>query len=291
MNLLRLPTTPKALLGVALLLLLFLRVWEKQTAPPLPPAEPAGGNEQLESPKEFLAPNLVAKSALIYDMATDRFLFEQTSLTPLPTASLGKVMTALLATENLPATSTVTFAGDVFPLRKLINLTLLASINDGAEALAAAVAAQTGENFITLMNRRAADLGLRQTFFLDASGLDWSTNFAGGYSSARDLAHLFAHIIKNQPALLEATKETGYIIKSATGQLYYPANTNKAVSQIPDLLASKTGSTDLAGGNLVTVFDRGLNQPVVAVILGSTLEARFSDMTALTRAAMEHFAN
>ncbi|MEK7505151.1 MAG: hypothetical protein AAB589_02625 [Patescibacteria group bacterium] len=275
----------KALMvGGLLLLVVFLVITERENLEPVLTPVPIP-QTQFVVPK-----NILARAVLVYDLTTQQTLFAKQADRPLPTASLSKVMTALLATENLNATSTVALSEDFFSLTKLINLTLLASINDGAEALAMAVEQQTGKNFVETMNRRARELGLEQTFFLDASGLDWSTNLAGGYSSARDLATLFSYIVEQEPALLEATKETGLIIKSGTGQLYFPANTNKAASAIPDLLASKTGSTDLAGGNLVTVFDRGLNQPVIIVVLGSTLDGRFADTTTLAQATLEYFA-
>lgn len=244
----------------------------------------------LAKPVFALPTKLAAKAALIYDVETGKNLYQQFSTTPLATASVGKVMTALLAVENLPPTTELTLGADTFPLQKMINLMLLVSSNEAAEVIATAVGEKTQQSFTDLMNSRARELGLTQTFFLDASGLDWSDNFAGGYSSAQDLATLFAYVLKEQPVLLEATKESGLIIRASGGSLYYPENTNKAVAQIPDLLASKTGTTPLAGANLVTVFDRGLNQPVVAVILGSTPEERFVDMTKLVRAAYTYYS-
>jgi D-alanyl-D-alanine carboxypeptidase len=67
-------------------------------------------------------------------------------------------------------------------------------------------------------------------------------------------------------------------------------NTNQGVVQVPGALLSKTGFTDLAGGNLVVVFDAGMAHPVAVVVLGSTVEGRFTDVKRLMDATLAHFA-
>ena len=63
-------------------------------------------------------------------------------------------------------------------------------------------------------------------------------------------------------------------IRSTTGTVHTLANTNPDTTQIPGLLMSKTGYTDLAGGNLVIIFDAGIDHPVAIVVLGSTRDDR-----------------
>jgi D-alanyl-D-alanine carboxypeptidase len=62
------------------------------------------------------------------------------------------------------------------------------------------------------------------------------------------------------------------------------------VNTIPGLLLSKTGYTDLAGGNLALVFDSGIGHPIAVVVLGSSQKARFTDGTTLVAATLAHFA-
>jgi len=62
------------------------------------------------------------------------------------------------------------------------------------------------------------------------------------------------------------------------------------VGTIPRLLLSKTGYTDLAGGNLALVFDAGIMHPIAVIVLGSSKSARFTDGTALVAATLAHFA-
>ena len=57
------------------------------------------------------------------------------------------------------------------------------------------------------------------------------------------------------------------------------------MGNIAGVLASKTGYTTLAGGNLVVAFDAGLNHPVIVAVLGSSYNGRFSDVTTLIEAA------
>jgi D-alanyl-D-alanine carboxypeptidase len=61
------------------------------------------------------------------------------------------------------------------------------------------------------------------------------------------------------------------------------------VNRFPDLLLSKTGYTDLAGGNLVIVYDAGINHPIAIVVLGSTEDGRFTDVSQLIAATLAHF--
>ena len=78
----------------------------------------------------------------------------------------------------------------------------------------------------------------------------------------------------------------------ASAQNIYPAqNTNYFVDQVPNIIASKTGFTDLAGGNLVIAYDAGLNRPIIISVLGSSEEGRFKDALKLLEASMEEIQN
>lgn len=65
-------------------------------------------------------------------------------------------------------------------------------------------------------------------------------------------------------------------------------NTNEAVERFPGLIASKTGFTSLAGGNLAVAFEAGPMYPIIIVVLGSTLEERFNDIEKLIWASLEY---
>ena len=101
------------------------------------------------------------------------------------------------------------------------------------------------------------------------------------------MAVLLAHLLIKNPELLDATRESDLLFRSLSNITHKGKNTNPLVATVPGVLASKTGYTDLAGGNLALAFDAGLGHPIVAVVLGSTYDGRFSDIRKLIVASME----
>jgi len=134
------------------------------------------------------------------------------------------------------------------------------------------------------MNITADDLGLSSLKFYNATGLDLSTTEAGAYGSARDVTFLLEHILKSAPSLLLTTTESNNRIYNATGAYHEAENTNPTIKKIPNLLGSKTGYTELAGGNLTIVFDAGFNRPIIITVLGSSFDDRFTDVLQLVAA-------
>jgi D-alanyl-D-alanine carboxypeptidase len=137
------------------------------------------------------------------------------------------------------------------------------------------------------MNVEAKKIALPQSYFLNETGLDESVTESGGYGSADDVAKLVQYILKNHPDILESTKYSSISIKSLSGA-HIAKNTDILADKIPGLLASKTGYTALAGGNLVVAFDTSIGRPFIAVVLGSTESGRFTDMQKLVDAAMKY---
>jgi D-alanyl-D-alanine carboxypeptidase len=88
-----------------------------------------------------------------------------------------------------------------------------------------------------------------------------------------------------------ATTRSSAQASSEGGTSFSVKNTDPFVGTLPRLLLSKTGYTDLAGGNLSLVFDAGINHPIAVVVLGSSKNERFTDGTALVAATIEHFAD
>ena len=256
------------------------------------------------SPFEHVS--IEAQAAYVYDLTAEKILFSKNERSQLPLASLTKLMTALVASELISVDSIVTIekesiaingdngfhTGERWKFKDLLDYTLLVSSNDGANAIAVAAGAfiHNQDNFVDQMNQTAASLGLTQTYFINESGLDKSPLVGGGYGSARDTASLLAYIISIHPKLLEATAYETLNFVSEDQYIYNATNTNSAVGNIPGLVASKTGFTELAGGNLAIVFDAGINRPVVAVVLGSSFEGRFRDIEKLVGASLEDIA-
>ncbi|MBI4155792.1 MAG: D-alanyl-D-alanine carboxypeptidase [Candidatus Zambryskibacteria bacterium] len=252
---------------------------------------------------------LEAKAAYVFDVAKGRVIFKKNENLQLPLASLTKLMTALTALELAPKNSQITIKkeflkeegdtgllpGETWKLKDLMNFSLVVSSNDGARSVASVVGAvnlKTADfdlgrkDFITQMNSVAQKLGLKQMYFINENGLD-EGNIAGGYGSASDVANLLRHIIVNKPELLEATKYQSTTISSETKK-HLAKNTNEELGQIPGLIASKTGYTALAGGNLAIAFDASIGRPIIVVVVGSTEKGRFSDVQLLVNASLNY---
>ena len=252
---------------------------------------------------------ITGKAAYVWDVANQRVLFKKNESEQLPLASLTKLMTALLAQEILEEKQKVSInetairqdgesglmRDESFERLALSDLTLMSSSNDGAYALAYAAGTVLNDNnpanaFVQAMNIRAKEIGLTATYFKNPTGLDISTTEGGAYGTARDIAFLMEYIIDHEPGILAyTTKEEAEIFNTA-GTLHDAENTNYYVDEIPGLIGSKTGYTDLAGGNLVVAFEAGLNRPVIIAVLGSTRQERFSDVLALVKASREYIA-
>lgn len=275
------------------------------------------GNQSLNKKmaavsKEIINPfnqvTLLAKGAIVWDVINQQTLFAKNPDEPLPLASLTKVMTAVTAESNLsdnlnikikpeylaPEGDSKLVVGDTWRASDLQDFTLLTSSNDGALALAAVAESRIAKNdenpkiqFIKAMNDETKVIGLANSRFFNEHGLDRGIDRGGAYGSARDMALLFEYTLKNYPKILEATRYKNLRFASAE-KIYSAENTNIAVDQIPNLIASKTGYTDLAGGNLVVAYDAGLNRPIVISILGSTEAGRFEDTLKLVEASLKY---
>ncbi len=266
---------------------------------------------QIKKANAFEAVDLEAKSAVVWDVVNGRTIFSKNCDEPLPLASLTKVMTAITATKEIDANQKVQITpedlspegdsnlivGDTWQASELRDFTLLTSSNDGAYALASVIKANRNNqmkdadnDFIKNMNENATDIGLSSSKFFNEHGLDRDGNKGGAYGSARDMVTLFEYALKNYPEILEATRYKNLNF-SSTEKIYPAENTNIIVDKIPNLIASKTGYTDLAGGNLIVAFDAGLGRPIIISVLGSSEEGRFSDVLKLVEATKQQLPN
>ena len=260
---------------------------------------------------------LVAKSAIVYDAGTEEILFEKNAEVQLPLASITKVMMVIVALDGLPEDSVVDInsqalneegqsglrEGQKWKLKDIVDLTLVESSNDGAAAIVAAWSAfknkdtslpkdnNISSDFLEAMNSKAKEIGLGQTYFLNETGLDKNAIVSGGYGSALDVAKMFSYAISKFGSSFEATRYREIQVSSLGKTEYIVKNTNTSVEQIPGIVASKTGYTDLAGGNLVILFDAGLGHPIVISVLGSTIDGRFEDVSELIRATLDYLGS
>ncbi|TSC62400.1 MAG: D-alanyl-D-alanine carboxypeptidase (penicillin-binding protein 5/6) [Parcubacteria group bacterium Gr01-1014_48] len=270
--------------------------------------EPAGittTHEPKAVTNTFENMELEARAAYVWDINTRQAFFKKNPDAKLPLASLAKIMTAVTISDQVPRGTVVTvdkralgnegdtglLSGEQWRLRDLLEFTLLVSSNDGAAALASitnsdALTASSTQPFVETMNKKAQEIGLTQSYFSNPSGLDTSEHESGAYGSVRDMARLFEYALRNIPEALEATTYKDLKITSLSGFTHDAKNTNVLIDRIPGLIASKTGFTNLAGGNLVIAFEAGPGKPVIIAVLGSTFDGRFSDVEKLVWATL-----
>lgn len=255
-------------------------------------------------PDAFAQVPLEAKAAIVYDLVTKEVLYAKNADAQLPLASLTKLLTVYAALAELSPSTPITIStavtrlegphafsvGQTFTLDDLARLTLTASLNDGAAAIIEATAARENRTQTEALASAATALALVQTYAVNGHGLDVNTTVSGGYGSASDLARLAGALVNQAPTIAEATTQSFAQAVSKSGTSFKVANTDPMVDTIPHILLSKTGYTDLAGGNLVLVFDVGIGHPIAVVVLGSSKKARFTDGTALVAATFAHFA-
>lgn len=244
---------------------------------------------------EFPNTNLVAKTAIVWAVDEDKIIYGDNAKTIMPLASLTKLMTAVVVSEHLGSDVSVRIlpqdlatdgenglqVGESWSAHDLINFMLTVSSNDAAAALRRKVE-ESGIDMIEEMNRRTKELGLSHMSFANASGLDVIPGSqAGAAGTAQDVALLLDYIITEKPELVEITTKPQVLLVSDSGISHQEENTNSLAGTLIGLRAGKTGFTDTAGGNLAVAFEPILGEPTIAVVLGSTKESRFDDISQL----------
>ncbi len=228
--------------------------------------------------------SMTASGVVVLDLQSGQELYARNGALRRPMGSLTKLMTALLIVENhrLDEEATVprgigsvqgTVAnlppGERFTVGDLLSALLLASANDAAKTLAVFDGGTEAE-FVRKMNARADALGLQNTSFANAAGLD----APGQYSTPRDLAWLTLAVLR-QPAIRErmGLKETA--ITSLNGRVIKLSHTHALLHEDPLVIAGKTGTTVAAKQCLLSVVREG-DREYVVVLLGS--RERYADM-------------
>lgn len=229
----------------------------------------------------------------------EKVLFEKNSKEILPIASLTKLMTALVFLEEkkekeLKETSILISEkaanqtdvpnygnlkkGGEWNLEKLLELMLIYSSNDATFALAEN---ENEEKFISKMNQKAKELDLKNTYFVNPTGLDpENLSFSQenldyfNFSTAQDLFKLTKFILNESPLIFEISRKKGdFLVEN--GILDLSLNNFK-------ILGGKTGFTPEAGGCLILVLEDERGNKFVNIILGAdTLEGRIEEMKKL----------
>lgn len=228
-----------------------------------------------------------ASSAYVLDLSSMSVLYEKNPDQGLYPASASKMMTALVAMDNYSLQQKLEVATESAVLGHKLNLVfgqkisvadLLASLlifsaNDSAYVLANNHPLGYAE-FIEDMNQKARNLNLRQTFFINPSGIDEP----GQQSTARELSVIARELLK-QPYLKELVA-TPYkrIVSEDQSWSYELNNTNLLLGQIRGVTGVKTGTTELAGEVLITLVEREGRQILISLM---SSQDRYADTSKL----------
>jgi serine-type D-Ala-D-Ala carboxypeptidase (penicillin-binding protein 5/6) len=243
------------------------------------------------------APDVRAPSAIVMEASTGDVAFARRASQKRSIASTTKLMTALISAESVALDDVLTAApydpapaesvvglrtGERMTVRDLLRALMLPSANDAAVTLATGISGSVPA-FVEEMNRRARQLGLRDTSYANPVGLDE----AGNRSSARDLVRLAAVLRRN--AFLRRTTDLPRATLTSGSRRRVVVNRNRLVRQVPDVDGVKTGRTQQAGYVLVGSATRG-GVTVLSAVLGESSEAaRDADSLALLRYGLDRY--
>ncbi len=222
---------------------------------------------------------LPVKAAVLMSEDTGEVLYKQNMDVPMPMASITKIMTMLLVFEevdkgNIALTDLVKVSehaasmggsqvwldpSESFTVDEMLRAVCVASANDAAVALAEHVAGSE-QVFVEMMNRRAAELGMVNTSYANACGLDQE----GLYSTAYDVAILSRKIMEHDELVKYTTVWTDSLRDGQTMLV----NTNKLLNSYSGITGLKTGTTSGAGICISATAERD-NMSMIAVVLGA----------------------
>lgn len=243
--------------------------------------------------EEDIAPN--AKSAILIEASTGKVLYEKNIDEKYAPASMTKMMSLLLIMENIDnrnlrmnevikvSKNASSMGGSQIFLQENEEMTVedllkgitIGSANDATVALAERIGG-TESAFVELMNKKAKELGLKNTNFKNPTGLDEANH----YSSSRDMSIISRELVKHSK-ILEFSSIYETYLRTDTDNKFWLVNTNKLVRFYPGVDGLKTGYTEEAGYCLTATINKD-NMRLIAVVMGEpTSSIRNSEVSAL----------
>ncbi len=248
------------------------------------------------APLENAVPmELTAAGAVLLEAEGGTVIFEKNAQEKRPVASVTKLMTLLLCLEELEAgrlsledcvtvssnaagqigSQALLDAGAVYPLRDLLRSTIIASANDAAVAIAEHMAG-TEADFALLMNQRAAELGMTDTCYVNATGLP----VEGQYTTAADVAKLACEICRH-PEYFTHSSVWMDTLTHPSGRTTDLTNTNRLVRFYDGCDGLKTGSADDSRYCLAATAQKN-GMRLIAIVLGvPNSQTRFDEARAM----------
>ena len=240
---------------------------------------PVQAEEAPEEPED-----LYARSAVLMDADSGRVLFGKEEHVIRPMASTTKIMTCILALEEMEEGQTATVSrnaarqpkmrlgvqeGEEYYLEDLLYALMLESYNDSAVVIAEEISGSV-ENFADQMNEKAAALGCTDTHFVTPNGLDGEDEEGIHSTTAKDLARIMRYCIMESPkreAFLEVTRTKEYSFTDVEGKRSFSCSNHNAFLDMMDgALSGKTGFTADAGYCYVGALRQGERTFIVALL-------------------------
>lgn len=227
-------------------------------------------------------PHIESKACIVVDAVNGQVLFEKAADERRPVASTQKLLSALVAVESLDLKKVITVTdadtrceptklylktGEKLPFATILTAMLIKSYNDTAQCVARSVGGSI-PGFAAMMNRRAAQLGMKNSHFINPHGLPAD----GQFSTARDMAKLARTVFFN-PTIRNIVGRYEVIIKRGDGRTKKIQNTNYLLKPdssyyMPQCTGMKTGFTNAAGKCLVSSATLK-GRTVICVLLGA----------------------
>jgi len=267
-----------------------------------------------------LGPKLTAQSAVVVNLEDGQVIFQKNPERPLPIASLTKLMTGLVflerknkgweemieikeedliregereqlalseEKEELPPAQLGLKVGDRVKLKDIFSTALIGSANDSARVLTRCAGSE-GENFVKLMNDKAKQLGMNQTFFQEPTGLSPES-----YSTSQDLIKLLTAVLEREEMKQVLTRpDYSFSLSRQGGNYWYRVmNRNKLIDNFIGLDLAKTGYLEESGYCFAGRVEEGDKKLAVVVLGADNNQDRFQEAKALIWWAEEQLNN
>ena len=240
------------------------------------------------------APLITAEGAILMDADNGAILYQKNMDTPYFPASITKIMTCLLAVENCSLSETVTMSseavfgidrtssnvgldvGQAISMEEAVLCVMLASANEAASAIAEHVSGSI-DDFVELMNQRAAELGCTNTHFANANGLPDPDH----YISPHDMALIAKAFNENDTCRrLASMRDYDVAVTATQPDEIHLLNHHKMYAGLPyayePVVWGKTGYTMAAGATLVTVAESN-GMSLICVVMKDQSEKNYTD--------------
>ncbi len=236
----------------------------------------AGISKVPERNWSVLDPEVPSQSAVIQSLDDNFPFFKHNSYKMWPLASITKLLTAVVAIENIGLDKKVTItpevmatdgeagalkAGEIYTASDLLKIMLMMSSNRAAVAFENYLGR---DQFLKVAMDKARAIGMTQTVIYDSSGLNDSNE-----GTASDILLLLNYILEHDPEILNYTRLTSLLVQPVNSERSHTITNIDPLAVRPDFLGGKTGTSDAAGQNLAAILSFQ-NRRVAVVILGSS---------------------